>query len=249
MSFKSLLALTGVAVGAFAIVAYFKKRKQAEPISICPYTKEPCDFKSCDECQHDYHLSKKSNIDVDPSAFLTPDEKLYESDLDWEQATAPDDESECSDISDDEPEYFDTSDDEYEDETELDWEQATTSDESDDEPEYFANSDDEPEDEPEYFKTSDEDKGDTSYFDISDEDEATGTSASDDFYDLDTASDKDEDTGTSASDDFDDIDTASDTGTTDEREIYRHLEVASDEFDSVEEVDTPEYRPEVSAIE
>ena len=238
MSFKSLLALTGVAVGAFAIVAYFKKRKQAEPISICPYTKEPCDFKSCDECQHDYHLSKKSNIDVDPSAFLTPDEKLYESDLDWEQATAPDDESECSDISDDEPEYFDTSDDEYEDETELDWEQATTSDEPDDEP-----------DESEYSDTSDEDKGDTSYFDISDEDEDTGTSASDDFYDLDTTSDKDEDTGTSASDDFDDIDTASGTGTTDEREIYRHLEMASDEFDSVEEVDTPEYRPEVSAIE
>ena len=232
MSFKSLLALTGVAVGAFAIVAYFKKRKQAEPISICPYTKEPCDFKSCDECQNDYHLSKKSNIDVDPSAFLTPDEKLYESDLDWEQATAPDDESE------DELEYFDTSDDEYEDETELDWEQATTSDEPDDEP-----------DESEYSDTSDEDKGDTSYFDISDEDEDTGTSASDDFYDLDTTSDKDEDTGTSASDDFDDIDTASGTGTTDEREIYRHLEMASDEFDSVEEVDTPEYRPEVSAIE
>ena len=222
MSFKSFLALTGVAVGAFAIVAYFRKRKQAEPISICPYTKEPCDFKSCDECQNDYHLSKKSDIDVDTSSFLTPDEKLYESDLDWEQATAPDDESEYSDTSDDEsydePEYSDTSDDEYDDEAELDWEQATT---SDDEP------DDEP-DEPEYSDTSDDDEGDTGYFDISDEDK---------------------DTGTSASDDFDDIDTASDTGTTDEREIYRHLEMASDEFDSVEEVDTPEYRPEVSAIE
>lgn len=239
MSFKSLLALAGVAVGAFAIVAYFKKRKQAEPISICPYTKEPCDFKSCDECQNDYHLSKKFDIDVDTSTFLTPDEKLYESDLDWEQATAPDDESEYSDTSDDESddesEYSDTSDDESDDEAELDWEQATT---SDDEP-----------DEPEYFDTSDDDEGDTGYFDISDEDKDTDTSASDDFYDLDTASDKDEDTGTSASDDFDDIDTASDTGTTDEREIYRHLEMASDEFDSVEEVDTPEYRPEVSAIE